>query len=220
MNRFLVASIAAAVSLALWAPSPSEACMHIVEFTKLDAVAAVSRAERWLARGQPVQAYQTARRARRELERELAANGRDRNVETLIERSRRITAVAVVRLNGHTPVSRRVGRTHVTRGREGRSLAVAHERLRSHALANPEDLRAQAHYAEAMARIAAHRDDARQVLSRLAARDLMPDAHGYAALLRLVEPGSDAWQSALQRCQQMAADHASRICPASSSRSS
>lgn len=216
MKRFLVAFVAATVSLALWAPAPSEACMHMVEFTAFDAVAGVARAERWLARGQPVRAYQTARRARRELERELADNGRDRNYEVLVERSRRITAVAVVRLGGHTPVSRRTGRTHVVRGREVRSLALALERLKAHALANPDDLRAQAHYGEAMARVAAHRAEARRVLSNLAERDLMPDAHGYAALLRLIEPGSEPWQAALTRCQQMAADHAGRICPASS----
>ncbi|MFK7991624.1 MAG: hypothetical protein AB8I08_36745 [Sandaracinaceae bacterium] len=216
MKRATLTALAAMVTLGLGMPSTSEACMHIVEFSKDDAVAAVAQADRMLSEGRATRAYQAARRARRRLERHMRANGRDAATEAVVARARRITALAAVRLDGYTPVSARTARRHVLRGRAERSLRWARERLRTRAEARPEDLRAQMHYAEALARLPDGRAEAAQILGRLAERDLMPDAHGYAALLRVSAPGSQSWNRALTRCQQMAPDDASRICPSAS----
>lgn len=204
------------VTCALGAPAPSQACLHVIEFTKHDAVAAVARADRLLARGDARRAYRVARRARRRLERDQRQNGRDADTRRVLERARHLTAIAVVRLDGHTPVSHRTARRHVMRGRSQRSLAWAREQLRARAESNPGDLSAQVHYAEALARLPDSRAEARRILSRLADRDLMPDAHGYATLLRLLEPGSASWNQALTRCQRIAADHADSVCPSGS----
>lgn len=211
---------AATLTCALAAPPPANACMHVIELTKEDAIAGVARAERLLANGRPVVAYRLARRSRQRLERHIRQEGSAPATVALVERARSITALAVVRLDGRTPISARTARRHVVRGRAQRSLAWAHEQLASRAAAAPDDLRAQAHLAEALARIPDRRHVARRILSGLAERDLMPSSHGYAALLRLVRPGTDEWQRSLTRCRRMAADHADRICPAARSSSS
>lgn len=220
MNRWSLCALAAVVSAALWVPSSSEACLHAIALSKDDAVAAVARADRLLARGQPMSAYRVSRSARRQLEQLAREDGRDPATSALVARARTITAIAVVRLDGRTPIAHRTARRHVTRGRAQRSLAWALEQLRARAAEDPRDLRARLHHAEALARLEAHRDRARTILMDLADRDLMPDPHGYAALLRLLEPGTERWQTALTRCQRMAADDAHRICPASSASSS
>lgn len=213
MKRSTFGGLALALALALGSPSPSEACLHVVEFSKDDAVAEVARADRLLARGRPDTAYRAARRARRRLERHLREEGRDPAVAALVERARTITAVAVVRLDGHTPISRRTARRHVLHGRAQRSLSWALEHLRARAEADRGDLRAQVRYAEALARFDARRDEALSILAGLAERDLMPDAYGYNALLRLLDHGSDDWRRAMRRCRRMAVDEADRICP-------
>lgn len=216
----LTATVAAMVSLGLGVPSSGDACWHVVEFSRDDAVATVARAERMLAEGRANRAYRAARRARRQLERDMRTHGRDAPTEAVVARARRITALAAVRLDGNTPVSYRTARRHVMRGRAERSIRWASQRLRERAEARPEDLRAQMHYAEALARLPDGRDEARRILGQLAERDLMPDAHGYAALLRVSAPGTERWNRALTRCQQMAPDNASRICPSVSAPSS
>jgi len=217
MNRWIAGIVAGVLSLALLAPTPTEACVQIVEFTKKDAVWTVARSERMLIRGDAVGAYRASRRARHEFERSVREEGPSRQTESLIARARRITAVSVVRLDGWTPITRRDARRTIVRGREVRSLAWAAGQLRTYAEENPSDLRARSFLGEALARIPAHHEEAREILLSLADRDLMPDAHGYAALLRVVAMGTTPWNDALTRCEQMAAENASRICPSSSS---
>lgn len=212
MRWSLVGGLAVASSLALGSPSPGHACLHVVEFTKDDAVAEVARADRMVSQGRPLVAYRAARRARRQLERDLRENERDRATLALIERARTITALAVVRLDGWTPASRRSARRYNVQGRAERSLTWALGELRTRAAADPANLRARAQLAEALARLEPHHDEARAILADLAARDLMPEAHGYATLSRLLPPMTEAWHDALNRCRQMAADAAPRIC--------
>ncbi|MBW2462889.1 MAG: hypothetical protein JRH11_14650 [Deltaproteobacteria bacterium] len=216
MDRLIAGVVAGALSLALSAPMPTAACMHVIEFTKEDAVRTVARAERSLIRGDAVVAYRASRRARHEFERSVRDEGPSRQTESLIARARRITAVAVVRLDGWTPITRRDARRTIVRGREVRSLAWAAGQLRTYAEENPSDLRARSFLGEALARIPVHHDEAREILLSLADRDLMPDAHGYAALLRVVTVGTTHWNEALTRCEQMAAENAPQICPSSS----
>ncbi len=219
MKKILIGAAAATLGLALGAPAPSRACLHVIELSKDDAVAAVARAERLLNVGRPADAYRAARTGRRRLERHVREVGRDASAQAAIARARTITAVAVVRLDGRTPVSYRVARRHVVRGREQRSLSWAREQLRALAAERPGDLRAQVRYAEALARFDAHRDEARAILAPLAERDLMPDAHGYAALARISETGSPEHARAVERCRRMAADAAPMVCPPSVSSS-
>lgn len=201
------------LGLALGIPSSSEACLHVVTMSKDDAVAEVARADRLLARGRPRTAYRAARRGRRRLEQQMRRDGRDPATVAVVERARTITAVAVVRLDGHTPISHRTARRHVVRGRAQRSLSWALTHLRARAEAQPSDVVARVHYAEALARFDAHRDEALAILTGLAERDLMPEPYGYTALLRLLDHGSDGWRRALARCRNMAVDDAERICP-------
>lgn len=216
MSRTSAMALSSVLCVGLLCPASSEACMHVMTFDKDDAVAAVARADRQLSEGLAISAYRTARQARRQLERHARAEGADASSRALIERAGRITAVAVVRLDGRTPLDYRTARRHVVRGREQRSLGWALQRLRAFSDEHPDDLRARVHYAEALARFAEHRSEAAEILTRLADRDLIPDAHGYATLLRVTSPRSEAWDTALTRCQEMASDHASRICPSSS----
>lgn len=202
--------------------APAEACGHIVEMAVDTGADKVARADRLLESGQPARAYQIARAARRTLEREQREEGPSRRAGHLITRSRWITALAVVRLGGNVPISRRAARRGVVRGRQGRSLQWALGHLQAIEAERPGDLRVRAAVAEAMARIPAHRAAARSTLMDLAQRDLLPTPQSYAALLRLLDADQDreAWDRALERCLSMAAGDASRICPRSSSPSS
>ena len=209
------AGIGLLAALALCMPTSSEACIHVVAFTKDDAVAAVARADRLLAQGRPATAYNVSRRARHRLEQHLRQSPRDAVTRALVERARRITALAVVRLDGNSPISARAARRGVVRGRQARSLGWALEQLRERAEAYPDDVRTRVHYAEALARTEGRRDEARAILVRLAEQDLMPDPHGYATLVRLTNPVThrERWEHALTRCQQMASSRAEHICP-------
>jgi predicted Zn-dependent protease len=212
MRRGFVLGLGAVLGVALWLPSSSsEACLHAIQLAEEDAAVKVARAERLLTEGRPQAAFAEARRARRQLER-----GADARAQALLRRAWAVTAVAVTRMDGRVPIAPESERLYVTRGREERSLRWAIRELRARVDANPNDPRAELHLAEALARVPAHRDVARAILVHLDDRDLVTDAHGYATLARLSDPGSADWSYALSRCQRMASTHASRICPSAS----
>ncbi|MGE0789655.1 MAG: hypothetical protein AB7S26_28540 [Sandaracinaceae bacterium] len=194
-------------------PSHGSACLHVVEFTKDDAVAAVARADRLVGEGRAREAYRVALRARHRLEEHMRSVRRDSSTTAVIRRAQLVSAVAIVRLGGHTPVSYRTARRHVMRGRSERSLEWALERLQERAREAPSDLRVRAQLAEAMSYFPDLRPEAERILRDLMDRDLMPDAHGYAALTRITSPGSEAWNTALSRCATMAGEHRDAICP-------
>ncbi len=216
MQRVLLGSAALIVAVSWGAPAPAGACGHaMMEVVEHDPITDVDRAERLLSLGQAVQAFRVARRARLELERELRSGSRDATTVRVHDRAKRVIAIAVVRLDGRAPLGARETRRTIARGREMRALRWALGHLRAVARADPNDLRAQVHYAEALARIPEHRDEARRLLGRLAAQDLMADPHGYAALVLVTDPQDDraGWERAVARCQQMAGEHVAAICP-------
>src|SRR5687768_3999636 len=141
MRRIFAGSVALLGLAGVCAPVPAHACLHVVEFTKDDAIADVDRADRLLTRGEARDAYRVARRARRELEQDAG----DRATAALITRARRITALAVVRLDGDAPITSREARRGITRGRHDRALRWALEELRTAAMMPSADLRAQLH---------------------------------------------------------------------------
>jgi hypothetical protein len=198
------------------AAQPAHACIEVVVFTVDKASQDIARADRALEQGRPVVAYRVAHRTRRELEAHRRTE-RDPNADRLIARALRITAVAVVRLDGQTPITSRAARRGVVRGRQDRSLRWALGQLREVRAQHPNDPVAEAQYAEALARFPEHRAEARTILTRLAERDLMPGAHGYATLARLLDRSGPLFSRALDRCQAMSPDHADRICPSFSS---
>lgn len=198
------------------AAQPARACIEVVVFTVDKASQDIARADRALEQGRALVAYRIAHRTRRELA-QHARTAPDPNTDRLIARALRITAVAVVRLDGNTPITARAARRGVVRGRQDRSLRWALGQLRAIRARHPNDPVAEEQYAEALARFPEHREEARTILTRLAERDLMPGAHGYATLARLLDSSAPLFSRALDRCQAMSPDHSDRICPSFSS---
>jgi hypothetical protein len=119
-----------------------------------------------------------------------------------------------VRTDGQWPLQKR----EIQNGRAGRVrvLEVAVIKLRQRLAALPADPARLTDLGEALASLPKHHKEARLVLERLAARDLVTTAYGYAALSRLrglIKDESGAKQ-ALDACRKL--DEKGLACPAPS----
>jgi hypothetical protein len=131
---------------------------------------------------------------------------------SLVGRAERVLAVALSRANGALPVQSEVPREVLG------AWAGAHDResaanlqwsvdvLRRQSGKKSDDVALKTDLAEAMSRVAAHRDEARALLEDLAKRDLIASPEGYAVLaqLRSQSGDSDGQKLALKRCEAMA----------------
>jgi hypothetical protein len=134
----------------------------------------------------------------------------------LVERGLRMLAVAAARENGALPVAREVpqyaqgtwlGKTAEDRAK---NLAWAIETLRKIDGIKKDDPAVKTDLAEALAKVDAHRAEARSILEALAKKDLVATPEGYAVLAELRSSGGDAagGKLALARCEAMAKETA------------
>lgn len=118
----------------------------------------------------------------------------------LTARAAHAMALAVVRSGGDPGVG---GASPAGRSA---NLSWAVSTLKALDLRRPNDPAIQADLGEALAKVDAHRDEARALLESLAAKDLIGSAHAYKALAALRSEKGDASgrETALARCEQVA----------------
>lgn len=204
-RAFAVARSFALAALVLSAAPAGEAraCSNIIALSA-GRPAVVAWAEGALDTGGFTEAALVLRRAYPALRR--MSPGKDR----LVVRSLRIAALVAVRTDGFVAV----GPVEAPTPKALRELNLewAVGTLRRLAELDGGDPSVATDLAEAMSKVARHREEARERLTELAALDLVTSPHAYAALARLhAARGDDAGRAkAVARCKAMARDE--RIC--------
>ncbi len=129
----------------------------------------------------------------------------------LTERAQRVLAVAIARNNGKLDVRSVPGyaRSHwagKTAEDRATNLTFAVNTLRKVNKIKKNDPAVQTELAEALARVDAHKKEARSLLEKLAKKDLIATPEGYAVLadLRAQAGDSKGKKLALKRCEAMA----------------
>jgi hypothetical protein len=131
---------------------------------------------------------------------------------SLVGRAQRILALSLSRAGGALAVEREVPREVLGSFRGGeaaereQNIAWSIATLRRQVQATADDVALKTDLAEVLARVEAHRGEARAILEDLAQRDLIASPEGYAALAGLRGGSGDAAgrQLALKRCEAMA----------------
>lgn len=199
------AALAVALSVAVCA-ADAAACHNGVEIRVVPTTQIVAQASQALARDQPERAVTFAGRAIQRIQRERRS---PRN-RLLMNRAKRVLAVATVRLDGGVDTERFVvaRAMDATARREALRWAAG---ILEHGFTEDGGPVATAHYAEALARFASQRARARMLLRQLVSADVMPDAHGYRVLAGLEDAG-DARERALSACRARAGGRAAALC--------
>jgi hypothetical protein len=124
----------------------------------------------------------------------------------------RVAALLSVRTDGQWPLQKR--ELQNSRAARARVLEVAGNKLRQRLAALPADPTRLTDLGEALATLPKHHKEAKLILERLAARDLVTTAHGYAALSRLRGLSNDesGAKQALDACRKL--DEKGIACPA------
>jgi len=166
----------------------------------------VARAEKALIKGQHAAAAAMVIRMMPHIKTLKAKNS------TLVARAQRILAVATARNSGALPVGKEVpsyaqgtwlGKSAAQRTQ---NLEWAISTLRTINGIKKDDPSVQTELAEALARVDSHQAEARQILEKLAKKDLIASPEAYAALAQLRSAAGDekGQKVALQRCEAMA----------------
>lgn len=138
----------------------------------------------------------------------------------LVSRAIHTLAVATARNDGALPLSKElpnyvqdswIGKTD---GDRAKNLDWSIGELRKLASTKKDDAALETDLAEALSKVDGHKKEARQILERLAKKDLVATPEGYAALARLRSDSGDAagTKLALKRCEAMA--DADAVCTA------
>ncbi len=138
------------------------------------------------------------------------------NRSKLVERAQHILAVAIARGDGALPIAKEVpdyalgkwaGKTSEERQL---NLAFSIKALRQVSEIKKDDPSVRTDLAEALAKVAGSRDEARTILEDLAKKDLVATPEGYATLAELRSQVGDAegQKLALERCAAMAKSNA------------
>jgi hypothetical protein len=166
----------------------------------------VARAEKAMAKGQHVAAAGMVLRMMPHIA------SLKQSSSPLVSRAIHTLAVATARSEGALPLAKEL--PHYAQGtwigKSDRDRALNLEwsvgQLRTLHAAKKDDTSVETDLAEALSRVDAHKQEAREILERLAKRDLVASPEGYAALARLRKQAGDAagTKLALERCQAMA----------------
>lgn len=202
---------AGAVVLSTVAPKPAAACggawFPIMEEQVDHRPMGIARAEKALDKGDAVAAAGMIIRMMPHIK------TLDAKKSKLVARAQRVLAVAAARSGGalavgdQVPVS--VAGTWLGKTGEHRNtnLDWSIQALRTVEKTKKDDPAAQTELAEALAAVPAHRTEAREILEKLAKKDLIASPQGYAALATLRSAAGDeaGRKVALKRCEAMAA---------------
>ncbi len=201
MRRFVTVSLSALLSLCLAAEA--DACLRKMKKPKPRQVdptlAAVQKAEKLLAKGDHGGAAKHARIANAELRSLPPAGAADLPV-----RAQRAAAIAAVRAGGKIDLG--PGLAGKTEAEQRTNLAWAQLVLTYQSALAPDNLVLSTQLAEALAADPYQSARAREILSDLASRDVMPTARGYTVLAKLEGDRGDttARDAAIHRCVEFA----------------
>ncbi len=131
---------------------------------------------------------------------------------TLVARAQRILALAVARNNGALPIKKELpdyvqgtwlGKTAKDRSANLEWSVAALRKLHS---MKSDDAAVQSDLAEALAKVEKYRGEAKEILEKLAEKDLVSSPEAYATLADLRSAAGDAegQKVALKRCESMA----------------
>lgn len=175
---------------ALLPPARARACGNAVSFEE-ERVNIVLAADKWLREGRPkataellLQHYPSIKTLQTK--------------EKLVLRARRIVALSIVRTDGLLPIPAFAASTNDDRRK---NLEWAIQALRDSNADAPDTPVILAALGEALATLPEHLQEAYDILARLAARDVLPSAHGYRTLayLRKLAGDPEGEQAALAR---------------------
>lgn len=140
----------------------------------------------------------------------ISARVREAHVR-LHARYERAAALVTVRSGGQWPVQK--ANVENSAGARARLLEAAVTKLRKRLAGSPTDPVRLSDLGEALAALPKHHKEARNILEKLAARDLLTSAHGYAALSRLRSLAKDeaGAAQALNACRKL--DEKGVACP-------
>jgi hypothetical protein len=153
------------------------ACGNPVRLRTNERVGTVATAERQVAEGQPLLA------AQRVLNEFPTIRETRLGVDLVSDRALRVMARAVVRTRATLDAGKRFA--GASDAQRAANLKWAVYVLHAVASQNPKDSAASTDLGEALALVPERRDEARRLLSKLAAKDLVASAQGYAALASL-----------------------------------
>jgi hypothetical protein len=136
--------------------------------------------------------------------------------DEIINRAMRVLAVATARSNGTLNVGKEIPQemhaAWLGNEEEGRvaNLEWAVGTLKNASQAKADDVVIESQLGEAMAKLENHQGEARELLEKLASKDLLTTPEAYKALaeLRAGAGDSDGRVAALERCKSMAKDAA------------
>jgi len=185
---------------------PAAACHNGVERRVVPLTRLVARAARAISRERPTEAVSLAGRAIRR----IRSQRRSRRSRLLMNRSKRILALATVRLDGAVDSERFIVRASMDATAREASLRWAVGIL-EYAFSEDGGPVATARYAEALAHFPAQRVRARSLLRRLHASDTMPGAGGYRVLAEVCDDETDRAE-ALALCRERAGARAPSLC--------
>jgi hypothetical protein len=165
----------------------------------------IARAEKLLEKGDNVAAAATVIRVMPHIK-QLKAKS------SLVERAQRILAVTTARSNGALAITREVpdyaqgkwvGRTAQEKSS---NLEWSIATLRTLSETDKDDTGLQTDLAEALAKVDSHKGEAKEILEKLAQKDLIATPEGYATLadLRSQAGDSEGQKLAQKRCESMA----------------
>jgi len=202
MRRFVTVSLLGLLSLSI--PADADACMrkmnHRPKPRQVDpTLAAVQKAEKLLAKGDHAGAVKHARLAMADLQGLPPVGAADLPV-----RAQRAAAIAAVRANGKVHLGE--GLTGKTEQDQRTNMAWAQLVLTYQSALSADNLVLKTQLAEALAADPYQSTRAREMLSELASRDVMPTARGYTVLAKLEGERGDATarDAAIDRCVEFA----------------
>jgi hypothetical protein len=131
---------------------------------------------------------------------------------TLVARAQRVLALAVARNNGALPIGKElpdyVQGSWIGKNAKDKSanLEWSVAALRKLNDIKKDDAAVQSDLAEALAKVEKHRGEAKEILEKLAEKDLVstPEAYATLAELRSAAGDADGQKVALKRCESMA----------------
>lgn len=199
-NLLARAGLAVAFALPVMGSSarPAGACENGVEIVVDEYTPKIARAEKALADGKSVLAAVGVLQVFPLIKTAKVTQS------PLTGRAMRIMALAAVRLDGALTAGKRWRGT--TPEEKAANLSWAIETLRALAKLHANKPSVETDLGEALSKVAEHKEEALKILGKLAAKDLITSAHGYAALARLREAAGDKAGSlvAVKRCEAMA----------------
>jgi hypothetical protein len=170
----------------------------------------VARAEKALAKGQHVAAAGMVIRMMPHVAKLKQSSS------PLVSRAIHTLAVATARSEGALPLAKELPHyaqgTWIGKSDQDRAanLEWSVSQLRTLHASKQDDTSVETDLAEALSKVDAHKKEAREILERLAKKDLVASPEGYAALARLRKQAGDSagTKLALKRCEAMAEKNA------------